>query len=102
MTIDPLTIPPDWQPFDEVYCAFAEANPMLGLNATPFAAARVRSEYGKRLIAAGAALRLRNRRWLARERLFAPALFAAMTQRHAEILARPGPAPQGDPGDATP
>lgn len=83
-----LNVPEDWQPFDDVYYAFVEANPMLGLNASEFAAARLRQQYGARLLAAGAALRLPNRRWLASPRRFGPALWTAMQERRSEILSR--------------
>lgn len=88
-----LTTPEDWQPFDDVYREFVDANPMLGLNASEFAATRLRQQYGDKLLAAGAALRLPNRRWLASPRLFGPALFRAMAARQAEILARAGATP---------
>jgi hypothetical protein len=91
-----LALPEDWQPFDDVYVAFAEANPMLGLRASEFASSRLRQHYGARLLAAGAAMRLPNRRWLASPRRFGPALFAAMAARRNEILARAGSAPGAD------
>jgi hypothetical protein len=93
-----LNVPEDWQPFDEVYRDFVEANPMLGLNASEFASTRLRQQYGERLLAAGAATRLPNRRWLASPRRFGPALFAAMTARRAEILGRGGRSSDEDDG----
>jgi len=53
-----LNVPEDWQPFDEVYFAFCEANPMLGLNPTEDAAVRLRSLYAPQLEAWGAATKL--------------------------------------------
>lgn len=90
----------DWQPFDDVYFAFAEANPMLGLNPSESAAQRLRQQYGQALLAAGAAQRLPNRRWLASTRRFGPALFQAMTRRRRDILAATGPAPAADASGA--
>lgn len=83
-----LVSPDDWQPFDEVYAAFAEANPMLGLNPSEYAATRVRQQYGERLLLAGVARKMPNRRWLASPRRFGPALFDAMSRRRAEVLAQ--------------
>lgn len=78
----------DWRPFDDVYREFVEANPMLGLNASEFAATRLRQHYGEQLLAAGAALRLPNRRWLAHPGKFGQAVFEAMTSSKAEIIER--------------
>ena len=78
----------DWQPFDDVLRAFAEANPMLGLGTSEFAANRLRQQYGAQLLASGAVVRLPNRRWLADPHRFGPALFAAMAARRSEILVR--------------
>lgn len=93
----PMKLPDDWQPFDDVYRDFAEANPMLKLNASQFAAGRLRQQYGAQLIAAGAALKLPNRLWFASREKFGPALWAAMVARREEILARA----QAEPADAT-
>jgi hypothetical protein len=90
-----LAVPEDWRPFDDVYRAFVEANPMLGLGASEHASTRLRHQYGARLLAAGAALRLPNRRWLASPRRFGPALIAAMAQRCNEIVNR-APPPNGN------
>ena len=85
-----LSVAEDWQPFDEVYQAFVEANPMLGLNPSEFAAIRLRQQYGERLLESGAVVRLPNRRWFANPHRFGPALFAAMAQRRSAIMARAG------------
>lgn len=90
MTHQEMKLPEDWLPFDEVYRAFVEANPMLGLNASEFASTRLRQQYGEELLASGAVLHLPNRRWLASPRQFGPALFAAMAARRSEILERAG------------
>lgn len=78
----------DWRPFDEVYRAFVQANPMLGLNPGEFAATRLRQRYGPQLVAAGAALKLPNRLWLAHPEKFGPAVFEAMTAQREEIMDR--------------
>jgi hypothetical protein len=78
----------DWRPFDEVYVEFVEANPMLGLNPSEFAATRLRQQYGTELLRVGAALRLPNRRWLAHPNKFGPAVFKAMTARTTAIVDR--------------
>jgi len=87
-----LASPEDWQPFDDVYRDFADANPMLGLHTSEWASTRLRQQYGDALEAAGAAMRLPNRKWLASPRLFGPVLFRAMALRRQEILARTGEA----------
>lgn len=92
-----LNVPEDWQPFDDVFRDFCEANPMLGLTASETAAIRLRQQYAERLLVAGAAMKLPNRRWLASPRRFGPALFAAMTARSNEILARGAPPPPAPP-----
>jgi hypothetical protein len=91
-----LELPEDWQPFDEVYRAFAEANPMLGLHTSEHATTRLRQQYGPRLLASGAVVRLQNRRWLASRQRFGEALFRAMSARRDEIV---GGGPEREPDD---
>jgi hypothetical protein len=90
----------DWRAFDEVYEEFVDANPMLGLGSSIFAATRLRQHYGAALVEAGAAIKLPNRRWLAHAGKFGPALFAAMTGRRDEIIGQARTHHEGPAEDA--
>ena len=94
-----------WQPFDAAYSAFAKAHPMLGLHIGEWAVWNLRRTHGPALLAAGAMLRLPNRRWLAHVDKFGPALFEALTHAPQAIIdqarARGAPPPPTPAGAAT-
>lgn len=75
-----------WVPFDEAYENFVDAHPMLGLGSGMWATTNLRRNYGERLIASGAVVKLVNRRWLAHRDKFGPALFELLTRTSAEIV----------------
>jgi hypothetical protein len=76
-----------WMPFDDAYDAFAKANPMLGLGSTQWATTNLRRNFGPQLIAAGAVIKLMNRKWLAHREKFGPTLFTLIQREPAEIIA---------------
>jgi prophage antirepressor-like protein len=75
-----------WVAFDDAYEAFVKAYPMLGLGGGSWAAINLRRNFGQQLLAAGAVLQLKNRRWIAHRDTFGPALFSLLNRSAAEII----------------
>ena len=78
----------EWQSFDEAYCEFVEAHPMLGLGADSWAATNLRRNFADRLIAAGVVRQLINRKWIAHRERFGPVLFAMLVRAPGETITR--------------
>ena len=82
----PMDAIEDWILFDEAYADFVMSHPAIGLSMGASGPQNLRRNFGERLLAAGVARRLVNRRWLAHRERFGPALFELLTRAPSELV----------------